>query len=64
MDKKFIIAINFIKEHFFTFFTFFIIFILFYANTSAGERVSSLCQILCGAFVQFDMIMGERFCRP
>ena len=37
MDKKFLILINFIKEHFFTFFTFFIIFLLFYVNTSAGE---------------------------
>ena len=63
MEKKLLIDINFIKEHFFTFFTFFIIFILFYVSTSAGDRVDSFWQIICGAFVQFDMIMGERFCR-
>ena len=63
MDKKFLIFINFIKEHFFTFFTFFIIFLLFYVNTPAVERASSFWQIICGAFVQFEMTMGEGFCR-
>lgn len=64
MEKKLLIAINFIKEHFFTFFTFFIIFLLFYVSTPAGERPDSLWQIICGAFFDFDMNVGERFCRP
>ena len=64
MEKKFLILINFIKEHFFTFFTFLIIFLLFYVSTPAGEIAGSLWQIICGAFFYFDMNVGERFCRP
>ena len=64
MEKKLLIAINFIKEHFFTFFTFFIIFLLLYVSTPARERAKSLWQIICRAFFDFDMNVGERFCRP
>ena len=62
MEKKLLIAINFIKEHFFTFFTFFIIFLLFYVSTPVGDRADSLWQIICEAFFDFDMNVDERIC--
>ena len=44
-------------------FMFFLSLFLFLLNTTAGNRLSSLGEIMCGAFFEFDSIYAEKICR-
>jgi len=40
-----------------------LILFIFLINTTAGNRLSSLGEIMCGAFFEFDSIYAEKICR-
>jgi hypothetical protein len=54
-------VIKFIKEYPYSFLTLSLILFLFFINTTAGNRLSSFGEIMCGAF--FDFRYAEKICR-